>query len=205
MLRGPLTTCLLSDLIPKNAILEGSSCLCSLVFVVPIAKLGEWRENYETLTPFVVPTSAREVTTDDKNFQLVTVVVFSKFASEFVEAAQSKGFIYRPASAQSESRVQLLQRERDVVVSMDTAISKVGFEFDSYLRKAVETNYLALYAETILRYGLPSTVETFYLITTSAKEHSAVREFLKSACFPTEPDRKNECMNEPLVFEFFTG
>src|SRR5690606_202801 len=136
----PLTTCSLVELLPKNALVQNSSCLESLIFVVPRVRTTEWMNSYETLAPFVVPTSATEIVTDDKEFTLMTVVVFSKYSKQFIDAARGKGFILRSLDEGVYTRSHLISREKELLHSLDKAISRVGFEYKRFLQKIVRAS-----------------------------------------------------------------
>lgn len=151
------------------------------LFVV-VSKYGhkEWEQSYEKLSNYVVPRSSK-VVSEDNDYMLVTVVLFKRVVDDFKSAARVRGFQVRefnPAGENSEqtaAQVDSLKRELEAKKSALESWCKTAFgeAFSSWLHICV----IRLFAESILRYGLPPAFQAVVAKPTE-KQESKLRQVL---------------------------
>ncbi|CAI5520865.1 unnamed protein product [Closterium sp. Naga37s-1] len=128
--------------------------------LVVVAKYSErdWLASYETLSTFVVPQSSKKIT-EDNEYALFTVTLFKRVVDTFKVAAREKGFQVREyehdpdgANQRKEDQERLLEDSASMSASL-LQWCHVGYGevFASWMHIAV----IRLFAESILRYGLP--------------------------------------------------
>jgi len=154
---GSLAVKDLSGIVKAEHILE-TDYLTTLFVVISKFSFKEWQQNYEKLNPFVVPRST-SVVTEDHEFMLVTVVLFSKEADNFKMAARTKGYQVRDFTFE-ETETEA-QKENLEAMKTDAANKKrlleewcttsYGEVFGAWIHMLV----IRLFVESILRYGLP--------------------------------------------------
>jgi len=72
----------LNQIVKKDDVIQNSEYLETLMVAVPTNLENEWKNNYETLTDYVVPKSARLIENDDE-YGLWGVTLFKKVIEEF--------------------------------------------------------------------------------------------------------------------------
>lgn len=159
---GNLSTKHLGEVVRKEHVLTGSEYMETLFFAVPTSHVREWEKTYESLTQMVVPRSSAKIS-EDKEFALMNVVVFKKFASEFTNKARELKFIPRDFTY---DREELQKAHRDYEEAsknekklwgevLRLARAAFGDAFQAWMHlKAIR-----IFVESVLRYGLPPKFE----------------------------------------------
>ncbi|CAI5932668.1 unnamed protein product [Closterium sp. NIES-64] len=161
--------------------------------LVVVAKYSErdWLASYETLSTFVVPQSSKKIT-EDNEYALFTVTLFKRVVDTFKVAAREKGFQVREyehdpdgANQRKEDQERLLEDSASMSASL-LQWCHVGYGevFASWMHIAV----IRLFAESILRYGLPPAflvspaIATFLpaLMTPSQRSEKRLRSILET-------------------------
>eukprot|EP00475_Leptophrys_vorax_P044633 TRINITY_DN901_c0_g1_i1.p1 TRINITY_DN901_c0_g1~~TRINITY_DN901_c0_g1_i1.p1 ORF type:complete len:379 (+),score=11.34 TRINITY_DN901_c0_g1_i1:272-1408(+) len=168
--------------IVQDGDMVSSEHMTTLLVVVAKYAEREWLGCYETLSTFVVPRSSKKVT-EDNEYALFTVTLFRRVVDTFKVAARDKGFQIReyehdPSAAQLRAEDQ--QRLLDDSASMAGSLLQwchVGYGevFSAWMHIAV----IRLFAESILRYGLPPAFMAA-LLAPSQRSEKRVRSLLES-------------------------
>lgn len=154
---GSLAVRDLSDCLESRHIVS-SEHLATLMVVVPVHSDKEWLASYEALSPFVVPRSSQQVGADSE-YALFTVTLFRKVADTFKAAARDKGFQVRDYD---HDPAAVHQRQQDLC-RLSTDLESVRGSLQHWLTTSFGEVFSAqmhllttrLFAESILRYGLP--------------------------------------------------
>ncbi|CAI7819036.1 unnamed protein product, partial [Closterium sp. NIES-53] len=152
--------------------------------LVVVAKYSErdWLASYETLSTFVVPQSSKKIT-EDNEYALFTVTLFKRVVDTFKVAAREKGFQVREyehdpdgANQRKEDQERLLEDSASMSASL-LQWCHVGYGevFASWMHIAV----IRLFAESILRYGLPPAFLPA-LMTPSQRSEKRLRSILET-------------------------
>jgi len=149
---------------------EKSEYLTSLLVVVPKAEQKNWLKTYETLTELVVPRSSQKIC-EDEEFVLNTVVLFTRVAEDFKNAARSKKFTVRkndPAIQMSSEEIKNLHKEYSSTCTKFERWAQVNFNdgFIAYLH----LKCIQLFVEGILRYGPPPDFKAILLAPKKGQE-----------------------------------
>ncbi|CAL9085549.1 V-type proton ATPase subunit [Musa troglodytarum] len=175
-----------------------SEHLVTLLAVVPKYSQKEWLSSYETLTTFVVPRSSKKLH-EDNEYALNTVTLFRKVADNFRNNAREKGFQaifngfsfmllvaqirefeYSPEA--QESRKQELEKLMQDQESKRSSLlqwcyASYGEVFSSWMHFCA----VRVFAESILRYGLPPSFLAVVLAPL-VKSEKKVRGILEELC-----------------------
>lgn len=180
---GSLAVRDLSNLVKQEDIIT-SEHLVTLLAVVPKYSQKDWLTNYETLTTYVVPRSSK-LLHEDNEYALYTVTLFGRVADNFKTKARERGFQirdfeYTPES--QESRKQELERlTQDQETSRSSLLqwcyTSYGEVFSSWMHFCA----VRVFAESILRYGLPPSFLACVLAP-SVKSEKKVRTILEGLC-----------------------
>ncbi|KAH7332074.1 hypothetical protein KP509_20G066700 [Ceratopteris richardii] len=176
---GSLAVRDLSSLVkPEDIVI--SEHLTTLFVIVSKFSQKDWLSSYETLSTFVVPRSSQKLH-EDNDYALFTVVLFKKVADTFRTAAREKGFQVREFEYDPEAQQK---REEDIgrltseQESMRTSLQQwcyasYGEVFSAWIHLCA----IRLFAESILRYGLPPCFMAAVLAP-SIKSEKKVRTIL---------------------------
>lgn len=180
---GSLAVRDLSNLVKPEDIIT-SEHLTTLLAIVPKYSQKDWLANYETLTTYVVPRSSKKLH-EDNEYILYTVVLFSRDADNFRTKARERGyqirdFEYSPET--QESRKQELEKlmqdqERFRSTLLQWCYTSYGEVFSSWMHFCA----VRVFAESILRYGLPPSFLSVVL-SPSNKSEKKVRSILEGLC-----------------------
>jgi len=166
--------------------------LTTLVAVVPKASRSEWLTSYELLTDFVVPRSS-ELVAEDSDYSAYAVVLFRRAVDDFKAAARAKGFQAKDVAAVPASMAEDhggastvgdackpldalradVESKRSALV--DWCLVSYGEAFSSW----IHVTAIRLFAESILRYGLPPQFVAV-LMKPNQKYQTQVRRILAS-------------------------
>lgn len=135
-----------------------SEHLTTLLVVVPKFTQKDWIASYETLSTFVVPRSTKKLF-EDNDYALYTVTLFRKVADTFKSAAREKGFQVREHEHDPEGqRKQVEELEHLTHDQENVRRSLQRWCYDSFgevFSSWMHLSAIRLFAESILRYGLP--------------------------------------------------
>ncbi|XP_010554131.1 PREDICTED: V-type proton ATPase subunit C-like isoform X2 [Tarenaya hassleriana] len=180
---GSLAVRDLSSLVKPEDIVT-SEHLVTVLAVVPKYSQKDWLSCYETLTNYVVPRSSKKLF-EDNEYALYTVTLFGRVADNFRTSAREKGFQTRDfeySPEAQESRKQELEKLVQDQESMRSSLlqwcyTSYGEVFSSWMHFCA----VRIFAESILRYGLPPAFLSCVLAP-STKGEKKVRSILEGSC-----------------------
>ncbi|KAK1259832.1 V-type proton ATPase subunit C [Acorus gramineus] len=172
-----------------------SEHLVTLLAVVPKYFQKDWLSSYETLTTYVVPRSSKKLH-EDNEYALYTVTLFGRVADNFKTSARERGFQvafffmstflqirdfeYSPEAQQSRQQEleKLVQDQENMKSSLlQWCCSSYGEVFSSWMHFCA----VRVFAESILRYGLPPSFLSVVLAP-PVKSEKKVRSILEQMC-----------------------
>lgn len=180
---GSLAVRDLSNLVkPEDIVI--SENLTTLLAVVPKYSQKDWLSSYETLTSYVVPRSSKQLH-EDNEYALYTVTLFSRVADNFRTTARERGFQIRDfeynLEAQEGRKQELERLMRDQENFRNSLLqwcyTSYGEVFSSWMHFCA----VRVFAESILRYGLPPSFLACVLAP-SVKGEKKVRSILEGLC-----------------------
>lgn len=180
---GSLAVRDLSNLVKPEDIIT-SEHLVTLLAIVSKYSQKDWLANYETLTSYVVPRSSK-LLYEDNEYALYTVTLFGRVADNFRIAAREKGFQIRDFEYSSEAQESRKQELEKLVHDQESLRSSLlqwcytsyGEVFSSWMHFCA----VRVFAESILRYGLPPSFLACVLAP-SMKSEKKVRSILEELC-----------------------
>ncbi|CDP15722.1 unnamed protein product [Coffea canephora] len=180
---GSLAVRDLSNLVKPEDIVT-SEHLTTLLAIVPKYSQKDWLASYETLSTYVVPRSSKKLY-EDNEYALYTVILFSRDADNFRTKARERAFQIRDFEYNSEtqeSRKQELEKlmqdqERFRSSLLQWCYTSYGEVFISWMHFCA----VRIFAESILRYGLPPSFLSAVL-SPSVKSEKKVRSILEGLC-----------------------
>lgn len=156
---GNLSQRNLNDIVSQDSVVSGSDYMDTLFIAIPGNRVQDFAKSYETLTPMVVPRSATEVARDSE-YHLYSVVVFKKYAQEFVSKCREmkctpRDFTYDKVA---------MQRERKEYEEAKVSEKKLWGEvlrlgraaFGDVFQAWIHVKAVRVFVESVLRYGLPA-------------------------------------------------
>ncbi|OVA09650.1 ATPase [Macleaya cordata] len=180
---GSLAVRDLSNLVKPEDIIA-SEHLVTLLAVVPKYSQKDWLSSYETMTTYVVPRSSKKLH-EDNEYALFTVTLFCRVADNFKTSAREKGFQirdfeYSPEAQESRKReLERLMQDQESLRSslLQWCYTSYGEVFSSWMHFCA----VRVFAESILRYGLPPSFLAAVLAP-SVKSEKKVRSILEGLC-----------------------
>ncbi|XP_030953467.1 V-type proton ATPase subunit C-like isoform X5 [Quercus lobata] len=180
---GSLAVRDLSNLVKPEDIIT-SEHLVTLLAIVPKYSQKDWLASYETLTSYVVPRSSKKLY-EENEYALYTVTLFGCVADNFRTAARERGFQIRDfeySPEAQESRKQELEKLMQDPGSLRSSLlqwcyNSYGEVFSSWMQFCP----VRVFAESILRYGLPPSFLACVLAP-SVKSEKKVRSILEGLC-----------------------
>ncbi|KAL5701209.1 hypothetical protein ACHQM5_026571 [Ranunculus cassubicifolius] len=180
---GSLAVRDLSNLVKPEDVVA-SEHLVTLLAVVPKYSQKDWLSCYETLTTYVVPRSSKKLH-EDNEYALYTVTLFGRVADNFRTSAREKGFQvrdfeYSPETQESRKQdVERLMQDQETLRStlLQWCYTCYGEVFSSWMHFCA----VRVFAESILRYGLPPSFLSCVLAP-SVKSEKKVRNILEGLC-----------------------
>ncbi|KAK7336144.1 hypothetical protein VNO77_16677 [Canavalia gladiata] len=177
---GSLAVRDLSNLVKPEDIITSEN-LTTLLAIVSKYSQKDWLSTYETLTSYVVPRSSKKLY-EDNEYALYTVTLFSRVADNFRTSAREKGFQirdfeYNPETHESRKQEldKLMQDQESLRASLlQWCYTSYGEVFSSWMHFCA----VRLFAESILRYGLPPSFLACVLAP-SVKSEKKVRSILE--------------------------
>ncbi|KAB2055936.1 hypothetical protein E1A91_A11G072200v1 [Gossypium mustelinum] len=183
---GSLAVRDLSNIVKPEDIIT-SEHLVTLLAVIPKYSQKDWLSSYETLTTYVVPRSSKKLY-EDNEYALYTVTLFGRVADNFRTSARERGFQIRDFEYSPEAQESRKQELEKLVQDQDSLRSSLlqwcytsyGEVFNSWMHFCA----LRIFAESILRYGLPPSFLACVL-SPSTKGEKKVRSILEELCDST--------------------
>ncbi|KAF3637087.1 V-type proton ATPase subunit C [Capsicum annuum] len=180
---GSLAVRDLSNLVKPEDVVN-SEHLTTLLAVVSKYSQKDWLSSYETLTTYVVPRSSK-LLYEDNEYALYTVTLFNRDADNFKIKARERGFQIRDFEHNSETQESRKQELEKLMQDQETFRSSLlqwcytsyGEVFSSWMHFCA----VRIFAESILRYGLPPSFLSVVLAP-STKSEKKVRSILESLC-----------------------
>lgn len=180
---GSLAVRDLSNLVTPDDVVE-SEHLVTLLAVVAKYSQKDWLSSYETLTEYVVPRSSKKLH-EDNEYALYTVTLFRRVADNFRSKARERGFQIRDFEYNSETQESQKQELEKLVHDQESlkssllqwCYSSYGEVFSSWMHFCA----VRVFAESILRYGLPPSFLAAVLAP-SQKSEKKVRSILERLC-----------------------
>ncbi|KAK3001635.1 hypothetical protein RJ639_021264 [Escallonia herrerae] len=150
-----------------------SEHLVTLLAVVPKYSQKDWLSSYETLTSFVVPRSSKKLH-EDNEYALYTVTLFHRDADNFRSKARE-----RETQETRKHELEKLMQDQDSLRSslLQWCYTSYGEVFTSWMHFCA----VRVFAESILRYGLPPSFLSVVLAP-SVKSEKKVRSILEGMC-----------------------
>ncbi|MBA0714730.1 hypothetical protein Golax_013687 [Gossypium laxum] len=183
---GSLAVRDLSNMVKPEDIIT-SEHLVTLLAVVPKYSQKDWLSSYETLTTYVVPRSSKKLY-EDNEYALYTVTLFGRVADNFRTSARERGFQIRDFEYSPEAQESRKQELEKLVQDQDSLRSSLlqwcytsyGEVFSSWMHFCA----VRIFAESILRYGLPPCFLACVL-SPSTRGEKKVRSILEGLCDST--------------------
>ncbi|XWS32590.1 hypothetical protein CRYUN_Cryun22dG0002600 [Craigia yunnanensis] len=180
---GSLAVRDLSNLVKPEDIIT-SEHLVTLLAIVPKYSQKDWLSIYETLTSYVVPRSSKKLY-EDNEYALYTVTLFDRVADNFRTSARERGFQIRDFEYSPEAQESRKQDLEKLIQDQDSLRSSLllwcytsyGEVFSSWMHFCA----VRVFAESILRYGLPPSFLACVL-SPSVKGEKKVRPILEGLC-----------------------
>ncbi|KAH0689960.1 hypothetical protein KY289_017318 [Solanum tuberosum] len=180
---GSLAVRDLSNLVKPTDVVT-SEHLTTLLAVVSKYSQKDWLSSYETLTTYVVPRSSKMLY-EDNEYALYTVTLFNRDADNFKIKARDRGFQIRDFEHNPETQESRKQELEKLMQDQETFRSSLlqwcytsyGEVFSSWMHFCA----VRIFAESILRYGLPPSFLSVVLAP-SIKSEKKVRSILESLC-----------------------
>ncbi|KAK4751529.1 hypothetical protein SAY87_005011 [Trapa incisa] len=177
---GSLAVRDLSNLVKPVDIIQSEN-LTTLLAIIPKYSQKDWLSNYETLTSYVVPRSSKRLH-EDNEYALYTVTLFRRVADNFRTSAREKGFQirdfeYSPEAQDSRNQEldELVQDQENLRSSLlQWSYTSYGEVFSSWMHFCA----VRIFAESILRYGLPPSFLSCVL-SPSMKSEKKIRSILE--------------------------
>lgn len=135
--------------------------LMTLVVIVPKYNLKDFSETYESLAQFVVPRSGK-IITQDNEYAIMRVVLFRRVADEFKQGCRTKGCQTREYNL-SENEPNSSNQTASALREMEDEMEAKKADLEAWCRNSYGEAFSAwihlcavrLFAESVLRYGLP--------------------------------------------------
>ncbi|XP_063765418.1 V-type proton ATPase subunit C 1-B [Eleginops maclovinus] len=189
-LHGSLQTCSLNDIV-RNEDLVTSEYLTTLMVVVTRGSYLQWERTYESFSQFVVPRSSRKLYEDGQG-GIFSVTLFKRAVCEFKAKAQGSKFIVREYSFDLEAKQEQERKQRSVHKKEQYGIFVrwLKVNFSQVFIAWIHLKALRMFAESVLRYGLPVNYQAL-LLHTDKKRSKKLREELASLFKHLDPTATN--------------
>ncbi|KAI0462756.1 hypothetical protein LJB42_003557 [Komagataella kurtzmanii] len=163
---GDLTVKSLHDIVDETDFVLDSDHLQTILLVIPKNLVRSFLTTYETVVPFVVPRSAKEITADSE-FVLYSVILFKKYVPEFLAAARENKWITREFNYDEES-IKLLRNEYNDASTQEHSLRNdlirlVKAAYADIVSSWLHIKILRTFIESVLRYGIPPDFSYFLL------------------------------------------
>ncbi|KAI9540996.1 hypothetical protein NQZ68_035283 [Dissostichus eleginoides] len=189
-LHGSLQTCSLNDIVRKVDLVT-SEHLTTLLVVVTRGSYLQWERTYESFSQFVVPRSSRKLYEDGEG-GVFSVTLFKRAVGEFKAKAQESKFTVREYIFDLEAKQEQERQQRSVHKKEQYGIFVrwLKVNFSQVFIAWIHLKALRVFAESVLRYGLPVNYQAL-LLHTDKKHSKKLREDLASLFKHLDPTASN--------------
>jgi len=172
----------LTQIVKKDDVIVGSEYLQSVLVVVPKAMSKDWVNEYENLTEYVAPRSARLIY-EDEEYGLWSVTIFKKVFEEFkYNCGRYKFFVrefqYNDQESNSEQD-QLNKLNSDKKRMLGPLLRWLKVNFSEVFIAWMHVKALRIFVESVLRYGLPVNFQAM-VVQPLKKNRQKLRETLNN-------------------------
>ncbi|WBW72680.1 V-type ATPase V1 subunit C [Schizosaccharomyces osmophilus] len=155
---GNLSQKSLASIVRKEDVLVDSDYMKNVFVAVPLNAEKKFLSSYETLANLVIPRSAQKLSQDGE-YALYTIIVFKKSAEEFISKLREQRYVVRDFAFESGLR-ESEQNEFDDAAEKEKHVRSsllryAKIAFSEIFQHWVHLKCLSVYAESVLRYGLP--------------------------------------------------
>lgn len=170
---GDLSVKSLHGVVSKDDFVLGSDHLKTVLLAVPSSLESQFLDSYESVSPFVVPRSARKISSDAE-YVLYGVTLFKKYENQFLTASRENKWIPRDFEYSDEiieklkNEFSIAQKQESTLKNDLMRLSKEAFSEITICW--VHIKLLRAFVESVLRYGLPPTFYCYILKVNNAKD-----------------------------------
>ncbi|KAA8916230.1 hypothetical protein TRICI_001627 [Trichomonascus ciferrii] len=155
---GNLSVRSLHDVLRREHFVQDSEYLTTLLVAVPKQSKKDFLNQYETLTPMVVPRSAT-VIAEDSEYTLFNVTLFTKYAAEFTSKVREHKWTPREFKY-SEEAIADLKKEQQVASQTERklwseVVRLARTAYGDIIKAWAHLKAIRIFVESVLRYGLP--------------------------------------------------
>lgn len=164
---GDLSIKSLHDIVSPDDFILGSENLTTVLVAVPKNLNDDFKKSYETLTQFVVPRSAKLITSDQE-YHLYSVSLFKKYQNEFINASREKKWQPRNDFTYDEDILNEMRKEFDLTKASEQKSKNELIRLAKTAYLEIMTNWvhiktIRVYVESVLRYGLPPQFDSWLI------------------------------------------
>jgi len=167
---GSLATRDITDIVQDKHVVKNSEYMVTVFVAVPKFSTQEWTTNYVKFSQCVVPQSS-ELIFEDNEYGLWSVTLFRKFVDEFKGACRERKFTvreYNPDDKQKGGDKKKLEAEKDKLKKGLIRWCKTNFS-EAFVAW-VHLKAIRVFAESVLRYGLPPNFQAMLLLPNKGKQ-----------------------------------
>jgi len=171
LLTKDLSDIQLPPLSPKQEVADAllkSEYLEVIYIVVPKTLATEFLSEYEKLTTYVVPRSAEKMT-EDGDYVLYRLVLFSRVAEEFKRLSAEKKWTVRPYKPDQKKTVDKKKLEAEREKSRKLLIRLCRSMFSEVFAAWTHLKAIRIFVESVLRYGLPTNFQAVLMLPNKSK------------------------------------
>lgn len=173
----------LSEVVKPEDIVT-SDHLTTLLVVVPKYNEKDWLASYETLATMVVPESSKKLM-EDSEYVLFTVTLFRKVADSFKVAAREKTFQVREYEHNPEELAHRQEEQKRLAEDQESMRANLAYwcsaSYGEVFSAWAHICAIRVFAESILRYGLPPAYQAAVLAP-NQKHEKKIRAALDAIC-----------------------
>uniref|UniRef100_W5L3I4 V-type proton ATPase subunit C n=1 Tax=Astyanax mexicanus TaxID=7994 RepID=W5L3I4_ASTMX len=184
---GSLQTRTLAGIVKKEDLVLNSEYLTTLLVVVPRSGDKLWENTYESMSQFVVPRSSRKLL-EEEDAGIFTVTLFKKAVREFKAKASVHKFTVREFNLEEteKQRQEMSRLSVEKKEQYGTFVRWLKVNFREVFVAWIHIKALRVFAESVLRYGLPVSFQTL-LLQPEKKHVKRLREELQFSFTHLDP------------------
>ncbi|XP_037550455.1 V-type proton ATPase subunit C 1-B [Nematolebias whitei] len=183
---GNLLTRSLNGVMKKEDLVV-SEYLTTLLVVVSRESFPLWERSYESFSEFVVPRSSRKLF-EDREGAIFSVTLFKRAVCDFKAKAQQSKFVVREYNFDVEEKKQqeIMKLRVQKKEQYGIFVRWLKVNFTQVFIAWIHLKALRVFAESVLRYGLPVNYQAF-LLETERKRSKKLKEELNSLFVHLDP------------------
>ncbi|CAH6722670.1 V-type proton ATPase subunit C [[Candida] jaroonii] len=164
---GDLSIKSLHDIVKPEDFILDSENLTTILIAVPKNMNDDFKKSYETLTPFVIPRSAKLISFDQE-YNLYSVSLFKKYEQDFINGSREKKWQPRIDFTYNEEKLNEMRKEFDLTKTNEQKLKNelirlAKTAYSEILNNWIHIKAIRTYVESILRYGLPPQFNCFLI------------------------------------------